>query len=320
MGSVSPGPIKHLPPAIVSRILTFLPSEKDLKSTVLSNKMFSKAFTPTKEKIIAQVRLNYMDKTVLKLANIAIKAQGVDCYEENAVETFQDEKVFEKLLKETPEVFTLRQMLEISSLYGYIEPLSAKAASLFIKECELDASVTSGPPSEAELLRLQRAAFLFHIYSIPLPDPSAASEVRKFEWENVCFYKTNFKLNMANWEYEQMMTIYHFFSGTLTDVLEKLVPNTIDSLPISGRATGVPIAKEDTDLGPPLMSEYLPYGELLYDGRASHFEGEFESFFDLERIELLSKGRCKNCVDWDGDASTGVPGWPMRMRLKQKEW
>lgn len=90
--------------------------------------------------------------------------------------------------------------------------------------------------------------------------------------------------------------------------------------------TDAPIAIEDTDLGPPLMSECDSRRRSgkpmidLYDHGSCHFDGEWESSFDLERIEMMSKGRCWGCVDWKGDADRGVPGWPEKMRREQEEW
>lgn len=225
-------PIRRIPRETVCNILSFLPEENDLKSAVLSNKIFSKGFSCMKQRIFAQVRLNSMDETVLRLAYTAVKAQGIDHRQKKEIEVF----VKQEIGKYLPETFTRQEMLDISVLHGYIEPLSARIAPWLIELAPGYPSEATGPPSNSELFRIQRALLFFHIITTLTPVSCMSNGVYILKKNRDWFYDlltTQLTPKLADWEFRQVATISDFFVESCSEGLHTSLLLIIIGFPIA---------------------------------------------------------------------------------------
>ncbi|KAI0012653.1 hypothetical protein F4779DRAFT_632864 [Xylariaceae sp. FL0662B] len=159
--SAHPGAIERLPEEVLAMILRYLPDVRSLKSAVLSAKVFHIAFSPVKENITAQVRLNEIDPTVLRLAAIAVKAESDEAYNEEQCNDFIKQHLRPEL--PIPDVFSRAELYKISALHGCIEDLAVEFGSWALSKAPGFPSKFTGPPSRAEMSRIQRAFYLYHI-------------------------------------------------------------------------------------------------------------------------------------------------------------
>ncbi len=170
-----------------------------------------------RQRLFTQVRLNSIDATVLRLAYTAVKAQSIDHHQKNEIEDFVKQEIGNYL----PETFTPQEVLDITVLQGYIEPLSARIAPWLIELAPGYPSEATGPPSNSELFRIQRALLFFHIIT-KLNPASPVSGVSLLEEKNDWFYDlitTQLAPKLADWEFRQVATVSDFFVESCSEGL-----------------------------------------------------------------------------------------------------